>query len=346
MTEYLLPVEGVATSANTFDDIIEALALKADAATQGVVRGKLNALAVTGTSSPVAVASGWAIVNGKLYRNSASKNITISTPATNPRIDLIVLRLDYTASPMTCVAAQLAGTAAASPVAPTPTQTDGTLWELPIAQVAITTGGVITVTDQRAYIGDGHVATASIAAAAVTEAKLAASVAGNGLTGGAGTPLAVGAGTAITVTADAVAVTAGGIGTTQLAADAVDDTIAGNRVPRLTARQGNSATIWGGASGAGANNYTPTMIIEQAGMAGATITGTSGSFQVTFPTAFGYAPLVLLTPGNPIYNVGALPVAGSTTTKFELFWQTIDGSSASGAAFVCAWLAIGPEVVA
>jgi hypothetical protein len=46
-----------------------------------------------------------------------------------------------------------------------------------------------------------------IAAAGITESHLNASVAGDGLTGGAGTPLAVGAGTGVTVTANAVSVT-------------------------------------------------------------------------------------------------------------------------------------------
>lgn len=46
-----------------------------------------------------------------------------------------------------------------------------------------------------------------IASAGITATHLAASVAGAGLIGGAGTPLAVGAGTGVTVTADAVSVT-------------------------------------------------------------------------------------------------------------------------------------------
>lgn len=46
-----------------------------------------------------------------------------------------------------------------------------------------------------------------MADAGITGTQLNASVAGDGLTGGAGSPLAVGAGAGITVTANAVAVT-------------------------------------------------------------------------------------------------------------------------------------------
>ena len=175
MAQSVLPVEGVAYSANAFDDLFEVLGVKGSAATQGVFRTApgVNALAVTGTATPVAVASGWALVKGKLYKNSASVDIAVASPATDPRIDRVVLRTDYTASPVTCVLALLAGTPDPSPTAPALTQTDGTTWEISLAQVHITSAGVITVTDERAYVGDGHVATASLAADAVTGAKIA-----------------------------------------------------------------------------------------------------------------------------------------------------------------------------
>lgn len=55
-----------------------------------------------------------------------------------------------------------------------------------------------------ADIATGGVGTTDIADAAVTADKIAAAVAGNGLTGGAGSALAVGAGNGITVAADSV----------------------------------------------------------------------------------------------------------------------------------------------
>lgn len=171
MAQSIIPTTGVATSASVFDDLIEGLALHGDAATQGVIRGKLNALATTGASTPIATNTGWAVVNGKLYKNTASVNTAVSSPAAATRIDRLVIRVDYTASPETGVLTLIAG--AEGGAAPAVTQVDGTTWDLPLYQVSITTGGVITLTDERAYIGDGHVATASLADSAVTAAKIA-----------------------------------------------------------------------------------------------------------------------------------------------------------------------------
>lgn len=116
-----------------------------------VLKGKLNELAVTGTTSPVAVASGVAWVYGMWYQNDASLNVTVATPVTNPRIDRIVLR--YGSAAQTVRITRLAGTEAASPTAPTLTQ-NSTTYEVSLAQVRITTGGVVTVTDERGFITD------------------------------------------------------------------------------------------------------------------------------------------------------------------------------------------------
>jgi hypothetical protein len=139
MAETSMPWDGTAYPANTHDDWIYALS------EDGVIEFVGNQLAVTGASSPVAVNTGWAIVNGKLYRNSASINVTVATPATSTRIDRIILRADYSAKTITCV--RLAGVEGGS--APALTQTDGTTWEYSLAQASITTGGVITLTDER-----------------------------------------------------------------------------------------------------------------------------------------------------------------------------------------------------
>ncbi len=68
--------------------------------------------------------------------------------------------------------------------------------------------------------------------------RLAAAVAGAGLTGGAGAALAVGAGTGLTVAADAIGITAGGVGPTELAAS-----VAGNG---LTGGGGSAINVVGG----------------------------------------------------------------------------------------------------
>jgi hypothetical protein len=72
---------------------------------------------------------------------------------------------------------------------------------------------------------DTSITTAKIADADITETQLAASVAGGGLTGGAGAVLAVGAGTGITVNAnDVEAVLGTSISLAEMAANSVDST--------------------------------------------------------------------------------------------------------------------------
>lgn len=117
-------------------------------AAEGVLLGVDNELAVSGVSSPVAVATGAAMVSGFYYQNDASLNVTIPTPAANTRIDRIVLRASY-GTTRTVRVTRIAGTEGAG--APALTQTAGTTWDIPLAQVSITTGGVITVTDQRSF---------------------------------------------------------------------------------------------------------------------------------------------------------------------------------------------------
>ena len=133
----------------------------------GYLYGYLNALAVSqrgaGANMSVDVATGGAEVGSDeeiyWYKNSAVKNLAIAAAdPTNPRIDRVVLRLTFTGSPGTIVAAILPGTPTGSPSAPTLTQ-DATTWELSLAQVAVAAGAgqVVNanITDERdtAYCG-------------------------------------------------------------------------------------------------------------------------------------------------------------------------------------------------
>jgi hypothetical protein len=130
------PWDASSYPASTDDD------MNAAAFTDGVVEDKLNLLAVTGATSPVSVNTGWAWVNGKLYKNTAAVTVAVPTPAVSTRIDRIVLRANYTAKTVTIQ--RLAGVEGGA--APALTQTDGTTWEYSLAQASITTGGVITLT--------------------------------------------------------------------------------------------------------------------------------------------------------------------------------------------------------
>jgi len=160
--------------ADLHDDWIEAVSVQGDAATQGVVRGMLDELEVTGASSPINVATGWAIVKGKLVKNTSNVSVNIPTPASSPRIDRIVVQVDFTSSPVSASIVRVAGTEATVPSVPALDQVDGTIWQVPLAQAMVTTGGVVTIADDRRYLGHGHVDTDSIQDAAVTRAKLSA----------------------------------------------------------------------------------------------------------------------------------------------------------------------------
>lgn len=89
--------------------------------------------------SPVAagvrVAIGRAMIQGVYYKNTAFHNLSISGNVSgNPRIDRIVLQIDFTAQ--TCRLVVLEGTPAGSPSAPALTQTSS-IWEYSLATVAV-----------------------------------------------------------------------------------------------------------------------------------------------------------------------------------------------------------------
>jgi hypothetical protein len=132
------------------DEMFRALFTSDNAATQGVFKGYLNELAVTGTSSPVAVNTGAAVVYGKLYFNSASVNVAVGTPVVGTTGHRVVLRATWGVTQTVRIA--LVSSADGTADIPAVTQTADTLWEITLATLTITTGGVITVTDARAYV--------------------------------------------------------------------------------------------------------------------------------------------------------------------------------------------------
>lgn len=163
-----------------FRDIMIPFASAGPNTAQGVLAGVLNELAPSGTSSPIAIAAGAAVVEGYYYKNDASVNVAIPTPAGSTRIDRIVLRAQH-GTTRTVRITRIAGTEGAG--APAITQTAGTTWDIPLAQVSITTGGVITLTDQRTFayfatkvktamLDDSAITTVKVANDNITDAKL------------------------------------------------------------------------------------------------------------------------------------------------------------------------------
>lgn len=119
------------------------------------------------TGMNVKVKSGQALVRGHYYDSTGTETITIpAADATNPRIDRIVLRLDPLANSI--LLHRLAGTPAASPSAPALTQTDGAIYDLPIAQVYVAANATNIapgdVTDERVIFSawSGSVAIADV----------------------------------------------------------------------------------------------------------------------------------------------------------------------------------------
>lgn len=125
---------------------------------EGVLAGVLNSLAVSGSATPVAVASGCAIVQGIYYQNTASVSITVSTPTAGTTWHRVVLRATWGSSGQTVRAVLLSGTDGVASY-PALTQQDNSRWEIPLAGVQIDTSGAITLVDQRDY---AHYATALI----------------------------------------------------------------------------------------------------------------------------------------------------------------------------------------
>lgn len=154
MTERSYPwggtVIGDATLAPYSDDEwsdLWSLMFQQDRTSQGVLFNWLNELAVSGTATPVLVASGAALVDGKLYESDGAIAVAIPTPSGATRIDRIVLRKDWALQ--TVRVTRIAGVEGGG--APSVTQTDGITWDISLATVSITTGGAITVTDARTF---------------------------------------------------------------------------------------------------------------------------------------------------------------------------------------------------
>lgn len=130
------------------------------------VKGSFNTtdLKVTtpGTGMTTTVAAGQAMVRGHYYYNTSTVTLTHTTAnATNPRIDAIVLHLDPSLN--STVLTVVAGTPAASPVAPTLTQTDAAVYQFLLATVLIPAASSVissgNITDARTFLGQGWFST-------------------------------------------------------------------------------------------------------------------------------------------------------------------------------------------
>ncbi len=273
-------------------------------ASEGVLKGYANELAASGASSPVAIATGAAMVYGFPYENTASVNVVIPTPSIGTTGHRIVLRAGWAAQTVRITLISSADGVAAIPAA---VQSAGTTWDVTLATLTITTGGAITLTDARAYIHPNvKVAMENIDDNAVTNAKMADNA----------------------------------VNTAEIVNDAVDDTKVGNRVPMLTRRVGGNATQW---QIDGSTTYTPTTVKMQVGATAVNIGNGNSSAEtaVTFPQAFSDVPLVIgslrLNEEADMFEISFAPSsAGVGITARRA------GTSGAVVAYV-QWMAIGPE---
>lgn len=302
-------------------------------ASEGIALGVLNELAVSGSSSPLSVATGAAVCYGR-YWNDSAVSLNVSTPGVGTTGGRVVLRCTWSTNQIR-LAVKMSANGVATP--PSVTQTFGTTWEISLATFTVTTGGVITLTDDRTFRkATFQVDTAAIQNNAVGDAQLrdsaALSVIGRPANSG-GDPSDIAADTNDRVLARAGNVLAfQQVATGMVADNAVDDTKVGSRVPQFYRRKGGSSTNW---STAGGNNYTPGAVRMQAGVT-AILSGNTFEYPV-FPVAFSQPPIVIVTvqaPGVTVY------IYDITSTSFGV---SAFGTGGSGVNCSVHWLAIGPE---
>ena len=333
------------------------------AASEGVLLGYANALACTGTATPIGVATGAAMVYGFPYENDTSTTLAVTTPAVGTTGGHVVLRVNWAAQTVRLFAVRNTDGVNSTPAL---TQVALTTWEIRLCSFTVTTGGVIAITDTRAYchfntavsasmIDALAVATGDIADNAVTNAKIrqGAALSVIGVTGNATANVAdiaaasdghvlrrsgtsIGFGTVAqaglaTDSVGAAQIIALAVDTAELADNSVTLAKAGTQVIAISGRQAEaSGNSW---SGAGGTNFTPAHTRIQVGAFTYAASGV-----VTFPVAFNKPPLVIAVPISSAARF--VTIVGSTTTTFTYKGWLEDGTAAAPDV---AWIAIGEE---
>jgi hypothetical protein len=305
-----------------------------DYTTQGVATGFLNALAVSSTgNNNVRVASGGAVVRGFLYQNTANVDHTVTSPVADTGFR-VVLRADWDAQ---TVRQDVVMNTTGVTDPPALVQIELDTWEISLATGTITSGGVISVTSApTSMYYNTKVNTVMVDDAAITAAKLAAAVAGDGLAGGAGSALSVNVdGVGIELNTDALRLKDLGVVTAKindlavttgkLAASSVTGPKIGVGGLRIEKRRGDDANDWssGTTSGdPGQTNYTLALpaksyvICQALQIAAASADATS---VVEFPETLTNPPACFVSLVRDDLNEGvfleAEPTFGDETTQ-------------------------------
>lgn len=146
----------------------------------GVLKGEGDELAVTGSASPLSLATGAAIVDGIFGPNPSPEDVEVPTPSVGTTGHRIVLRATWGSTQELRVA--LKSNADGVPLSvqvPALTQDSGSIYEIPLARFDVTVTGVIQglvneapLCQFHSDIADGVVTTIKLADGAVTTAKL------------------------------------------------------------------------------------------------------------------------------------------------------------------------------
>ncbi len=323
--------------------------LLSDNTTEGVLVNYANTLAVSGAASPLTVATGAAVVAGFNYENTTPLSLTVATPAGALTGGRVILRADFT---LQTVRATTILSASGVSTFPAITQTANTTWEIPLANFTITNAGVITLTDVRAYAHfNTRVKTSMIDPLAIDSTKIAnltitaAQIANGTITAAQIAALTITAAQIVANTITAAQIANGTVTAAQIAAltittglianNAIDNTKIGTAVPTLLNRRGVDSNEWGGSGYGGTTNYTISGNVKmQAGSAEFT---TNNQVTITFPVAFSYRPIVLVTPvaNFGTTNINAPVINLITASNFQLYNPYAGTMNYS-------WLAIGP----
>lgn len=136
--------------------------------------------------------------------------------------------------------------------------------------------------------------------------------------------------------------------TAGIALDAVDDTIAGNRVPQFYRRQGGDANNW---NTHGTTTYTPGAVRMQAGAVSVSNVSANSfaTVTVTFPVAFSQVPMVLCSlrhQSDLTYWAGpnqAATVHVYSVSATQVLMVVLNHSGSTLSLPAINWLAIGAE---
>ncbi len=334
------PAEGY-TMAHFYNFVRRLLTPDAEA-TQGVLYGVEDELVVSGTSSPLSLAAGAAIVHGVFYENTAPLSLTVTTPSTGTTGGRINLKMDWELQ--TVRAEVLLNTDGNSSI-PALVQTTGARWDLPLYTFTITTGGAINLTRVAAYCQF-----ASIYPSLILDAVAGLSVIGrpensqgesseitatgdNQVLRRSGTTLGFGQVESASI-ADLAVTTA------KIANDAVDDAKAGDRIPQFYRRQGGNEDDW---SIYGTTTYTPGAVRMQAGsiQMSQSANQSSSTVSITFPVSFANKPLVIVNINS---NPAEFAIVYAINVSLSAFTIVLNrATSISAENFTVNWLAIGPE---